>query len=155
MTKKQREIVLEKCNGRCAYCGCKLEGTRWHVDHVIPVERKYVRKGGEILIKGTDVLVTGQQIWDGSLSSLEFEVKPTKLVQSGYHKPENHVLENMMPSCSSCNINKGSKDLEMFRTSLQKGVESLNKYHAQYKMAKRFGLIVEVPKTVVFYFETL
>lgn len=30
-----REAVMAKYGGRCAYCGCKL-GQRWQVDHIKP-----------------------------------------------------------------------------------------------------------------------
>lgn len=40
MDKKVREIVYNKYNGRCAYCGCQL-GTKWHVDHIEPVYRTW------------------------------------------------------------------------------------------------------------------
>ncbi len=31
-----RGRVLVKAVGKCAYCGKRLEGTDWHIDHVIP-----------------------------------------------------------------------------------------------------------------------
>lgn len=33
-SKKIREIVFNKCGGRCAYCGCELESS-WQVDHAV------------------------------------------------------------------------------------------------------------------------
>lgn len=38
LNKKQRELVYNKYNGKCAYCGCNLP-TRWHVDHIEPLCR--------------------------------------------------------------------------------------------------------------------
>lgn len=35
--KKTREQVYQKCNGHCAYCGCKLEYKDMQVDHVVAV----------------------------------------------------------------------------------------------------------------------
>lgn len=35
--KNIREQVYRKCNGHCAYCGCKLEYKNMQVDHVISV----------------------------------------------------------------------------------------------------------------------
>lgn len=35
-----RDAVLDKTNGRCAYCGCEIHG-RFALDHVVPL-----RKGG-------------------------------------------------------------------------------------------------------------
>ena len=34
LSKKERELVYEKCNHRCAYCGCELEYKDMQVDHV-------------------------------------------------------------------------------------------------------------------------
>lgn len=36
MTKKTREIVYQKYNGRCAYCGHKITLKEMQVDHIIP-----------------------------------------------------------------------------------------------------------------------
>ncbi len=38
--------VYEKCNGHCAYCGCKLEYKKMQVDHMNPL-----KKGGENIIE--------------------------------------------------------------------------------------------------------
>lgn len=42
LTKPERRQIYDKCNGHCAYCGCKLEYKDMQVDHVIPLCR-----GGE------------------------------------------------------------------------------------------------------------
>ncbi len=34
ISKKIRELVYKKCNGHCAYCGCKLEYKDMQVDHI-------------------------------------------------------------------------------------------------------------------------
>jgi len=44
MMDKERQIIYNKSNGRCWYCGDKLEGKRWHKDYFEPV----IRDGGEI-----------------------------------------------------------------------------------------------------------
>ncbi len=40
MTKKERQIVFDKYNGKCAYCGCELQ-KGWHVDHIEPIVRNW------------------------------------------------------------------------------------------------------------------
>lgn len=45
LTKKERQIVYDKCKGHCAYCGCEMEYRDMQVDHVIPL-----RRGGEDVI---------------------------------------------------------------------------------------------------------
>ena len=68
--------------------------------------------------------------------------------------PERETIENYNPSCASCNIIKSSMSLETFRSNIKMFVESLNKYHTQYKFAKRYGLVTETNIPVKFYFET-
>ena len=38
LTRVEREKVYARCNGRCAYCGTKIELKNMQVDHVIPME---------------------------------------------------------------------------------------------------------------------
>lgn len=59
-----------------------------------------------------------------------------------------------MPACASCNINKHSMSVEEFRKLVGGFITSLNRDSTQYKIAKRYGFIVEIEKPVVFYFET-
>lgn len=42
-SKKTRDIVYNKTNGKCAYCGCDLK-KGWNIDHVVPVLRDFVTK---------------------------------------------------------------------------------------------------------------
>ena len=37
ISKEIRQLVYNKCNGHCAYCGCKLEYKDMQVDHVLAV----------------------------------------------------------------------------------------------------------------------
>lgn len=39
ISKETRQLVYNKCNGHCAYCGCKLEYKDMQVDHVLAVGR--------------------------------------------------------------------------------------------------------------------
>jgi hypothetical protein len=58
-----------------------------------------------------------------------------------------------MPACASCNINKHAMKLEDFRQLIAGFMKHLNERNTQYKIAKRYGLVVEQQKPVVFYFE--
>ena len=69
--------------------------------------------------------------------------------------PQNESIENLNPACPSCNIMKHSMSLEQFRKSIKQFVQSLNLYNNQYKFAKKYDLIQETDKDVIFYFETL
>lgn len=149
MNKKDREIIFNKYDGKCAYCGCELT-KGWHADHMSPVHRLRKSVGGNWVTKDTGVEPTEQDIINGN-----HMVVPRKTIPNGFHKPHNDVLENMMPSCPSCNIYKHSADLETFRRIISNGPVGLNKQSAQYRFGKRFGLIKETGIDVKFYFETL
>lgn len=84
-----------------------------------------------------------------------YDYRDGKRVLTGCEHPERLHIDNQMPACASCNINKHSESLEGFRKLIAGFVGSLNAYSTQYKIAKRYGFIVEVPKEVVFYFETI
>jgi len=68
-------------------------------------------------------------------------------------RPENHRLENMMPSCPPCNISKAQMSLESWRAWLLGHVNSLNSYNKTYRMAKAYGLVQETGSAVTFHFE--
>jgi 5-methylcytosine-specific restriction endonuclease McrA len=121
-----RELIFNKYEGRCAYCGCVLE-KGWHVDELIPVKRNYV-----------------------------YNKTKAKFVPDGTcEHPERFNIDNQMPACASCNINKHSMSLEDFRYLIQGFMKHLNEVSTQYKIAKRYMLVTETFKPVLFYFETL
>ena len=128
---KDRKIIFEKYGGHCAYCGDELK-KGWHVDHILPVNRlwRHKQKDGE--------MVYGK---NGYVKEYYYEY------------PERDVIENKMPSCPSCNINKHQATIEEFRAWITRYVVSLNKSNTQYQMAKKYGLIQETGKLVTFYFE--
>lgn len=134
MTKADRQKIFDKYGGKCAYCGCELV-KGWHVDEVKPVLRNFKRVGG---VFKNDKYIQPKLVHDGS-----------------YVNPENLHIDNQNPSCASCNINKHSMSLEQFREFIAHFIISLNRDSTQYKIAKRYGLIAEINKPVLFYFETL
>lgn len=48
-----RQIVYEKCDGRCGYCGDFLIDGKFQIDHIEP-KRRYKHNYGEIIIRGGD-----------------------------------------------------------------------------------------------------
>lgn len=112
--KNRRQLIFEKYDGRCAYCGCELQ-KGWHEDHIEPIIRS--------------------------------------LKDNTCERPENNNIDNLNPSCRSCNIQKNSYTLEQFRRNISQFVNSLNKYSTQYKFAKKYGLVLETEIEVKFYFE--
>jgi hypothetical protein len=69
--------------------------------------------------------------------------------------PERLHIDNQNPSCASCNINKHSESLEDFRKAIKGYMKHLNEKSTQYKIAKRYGLVVENDIEVKFHFETV
>ncbi|MHA1199817.1 MAG: HNH endonuclease signature motif containing protein [Candidatus Heimdallarchaeaceae archaeon] len=122
--KEERELIYNKFGGSCAYCGVDLQ-KGWHVDELLPVRR-----------------------------NMKWNKDKTKYVHDGtYEHPERLHIDNQMPSCPSCNINKHSMSLEDFRNLIKGFVVSLNRDSTQYKIAKRYGLVFEADVDIEFYFE--
>lgn len=65
------------------------------------------------------------------------------------------TLENMLPSCRSCNHYKGMFGLEDFRERVEDMPKVLMRDSVTYKNAVRFGLVKPDQHTVVFYFEKM
>jgi hypothetical protein len=79
MSKKLRDFLFNKYNGRCAYCGDLLE-KGWHIDEIEPVRRNH--------------------IYDRVKK--KFVINKDNPMQH----PERLTIENQNPSCSSCNISE-------------------------------------------------
>lgn len=138
-TSKLRPIVAAKFGGKCAYCGTELV-KGWHVDHLIPCRRKFK-------------IIPGHHTGPVGADGFQTMWIPQKTVPDGYDNPEANHIDNLIPSCASCNINKHSDTLEAFRDRIFKFVNSLNQYSVQYQIAKRYGLVKETENPVIFYFE--
>ena len=123
---KKRQAIFDKSNGVCWYCGCELV-KGWHIDHLEPIVRR-----------------------DHSWMSKESR---ELLGASGCDHPERDIEENKVPSCASCNIMKSRLSVEGFRECISNFINSLNSYTNQYKFAKKYGLVTETSKPVVFWFE--
>lgn len=124
LTKSQRAALRQKFSGRCAYCGQEL-GPRWHADHFEPVQRrsKWDREKGQLVATG----------------------------ECGAAEHDN--LENLMPACPACNIDKSVLSLEEWRGKLQRATGVLSRNSPTYRHAVRFGLVQETNAKVMFYFE--
>jgi 5-methylcytosine-specific restriction endonuclease McrA len=125
MNKKDRQIVFNKFGGKCAYCGCELQ-KGWHIDHVNPIRRN---------------------------ESDENIEKFNKFRKTPITRGENNI-SNYNPACRQCNIWKSTYSIEQFRKEVSEQISRLNNYSANYRNAKRFGLIEETGIVVEFYFET-
>lgn len=151
MTKKQqRELIFNKYNGRCAYCGTELQ-KGWHVDEIEPVRRNRKWIPPQFVHKVTGL--PKQNKADIVYNNPDYEWREGRWVADGCIHPERFNLDNQMPACASCNINKHSSSLEDFRSLIQGFMKHLNEVSTQYKIAKRYGLVTEDIKPIVFYFE--
>lgn len=112
-----------KFAGRCAYCGEQL-GERWHADHLLPVVRDCK------WVWGKGFVPTGELL-----------------------RPQHDTIDNMMPACPPCNIDKGSNSLEWWRKKLQDATAVLARNNPTYRHARRFGLVAETGASIRFYFE--
>lgn len=122
---KKRKAIWDKTGGLCWYCGCDLPVKGWHADHIEAIVRNHK--------------------WDRDKREFVFD--------GSCERPENDTEANKVPSCASCNIQKGSLTVEGFRAKISGFINSLNSYHTQYVVAKRYGLLQETELTVTFWFE--
>jgi 5-methylcytosine-specific restriction endonuclease McrA len=122
-----RERVWKKTNGCCAYCGEDLHIKKFQIDHII-CEYNW------------ESYITNKVHIPGFLEHLTIE--------------DLHHFDNLFASCRSCNSYKDTHPLEGFRVQIGKQIERLRN-NWNFKFAKRYGLVAETPKPIVFYFETL
>lgn len=127
MEREIRQKVYKKCGGKCAYCGKELNNV-FQVDHIIP-----------------------KAFWYTHIKS-NFRVP--HFLQHLTVDDVNHI-DNLMPACRVCNKWKSAHHLELFRSEIAEQIKRLNDWSANFRFAKRYGLIKETPKPIVFYFETL
>lgn len=125
MKKSERERVRAMFGGRCAYCGAELSAL-WHADHIEPVMRESRYERGKGFV-------------------------PTGAME----RPDMDCLENLMPACPPCNIDKHCLALDEWRAKLERAPEVLARNYATYRHAVRFGLVEERPQKVRFYFEAM
>ena len=63
-------------------------------------------------------------------------------------------ISNYFPSCRSCNFRKGTFNVEDFRKQLIEQKDNIVKRSFQVRQSIDYGLLVNVDKPIVFYFET-
>lgn len=125
MKPSDRQKILDKFGGRCAYCGVLPTG-KLQVDHIIPKEnfKRYVEK------KRVPPFLKHLTVND-----------------------VNHI-DNLFPACQPCNFYKSCMELETFRIELLKIWLRLYKTSFIYRTACRFNLIRTVNiETVDFHYE--
>jgi hypothetical protein len=68
---------------------------------------------------------------------------------------EADTVDNMLPSCRSCNNYKHTMMLEEFRRQLGKIPDRLQRDISTYSIAKRYGMIAETREPIKFYYEKI
>jgi 5-methylcytosine-specific restriction endonuclease McrA len=86
---------------------------------------------------------------DHLVSKLIFSLKSNKI----YTDKDLNDIDNLMPSCRVCNKWKSAHSLEQFRKEISQQLKRLNEYNANFRFAKKYGLIQETPKDIIFHFE--
>lgn len=125
---ERRQLVYDKFKGHCAYCGDEIKYKDMQVDHIIP-----------------------KQFF---IYHIDGKVKVPKFLKHLKHWNVNHS-DNLNPSCRKCNLLKDTFSLEKFRFVLSQQLKRANEYSTNYRFAKKYGQVIETPKPIVFYFETL
>jgi 5-methylcytosine-specific restriction endonuclease McrA len=64
-------------------------------------------------------------------------------------------IENLNPSCFSCNCSKSSYSIDEWRKELELKTTRLLRDSSQFRIAERFGLVKINKKPLVFYFEKI
>jgi len=84
-------------------------------------------------------------------------IRPKRRFSVGHidNIPKYHVddLQNLNPACRVCNNWKLVWTVDEFRYEIEQQVKRLRKYRAQYRLAERYGLVINIDKPVIFYFE--
>ncbi len=83
---------------------------------------------------------------------IEYKDMQVDHVISVYGKYGSNDLDNLMPTCRMCNFYKSTYSLDDFRKNLETLHERLQKTFI-YRLALKYGLVVEIKKEVIFYFE--
>lgn len=142
ISKAQRETLRMKFGGRCAYCGIELPEKGWHADHVEPVLREWWKN---------------RPAWKEAHSK-RYDADTRKYIdvelqKAGFLAPENDTADNLFPSCRACNIDKHASSLESWRKQMEDRVGVCRRNYSAFRHAERFGLVQEIKKPVVFWFE--
>lgn len=137
LTKQQRLQLRMKFGGKCAYCGCELPEKGWHADHVEPVMREWWKRRPKVIWE----IVNGHPV----------QREEKQVV--GLMRPENDEIDNLFPACAPCNLDKHCMSLEGWRGIVAEKVRVLRDNYSAFKHAERFGLVQEIKKPIVFWFE--
>lgn len=90
--KPNKGDVWIKTGGKCAYCGNKISRKHTTIDHIIPKSRF------EPIVKAKQMPVFLSHLTTSDVDH----------------------IDNLLPSCSTCNGKKGTMSVEKYRASISK-----------------------------------
>lgn len=124
ISKAIRQMVYDKYNGHCAYCGKGITMKNMQIDHITPVMwTVYGTKEQREPIE--------QMVATGTMDS----------------------IDNYMPACRSCNYYKGMGDIESLRNRILTQLDHTCRSSFQVRLAMQYGMIEYKPWDGKFYFE--
>lgn len=106
--------------------------------------------GGRCAYCGCEIKLKGFHV-DHLISLCEYRNKIQYYVNQNFNP---HKIENLMPSCASCNNYKRAHSLSYFRSEIENQVIRQRKRNPMFRLAERFCQISCHPKPVVFFFES-
>lgn len=104
---------------------------------------------GKCAYCGCDISIGKFQI-DHIVSKSHYQQHARHYIEQGFNVES---IDNLNPSCCSCNNYKRDFTLEGFREQIESQIDRLRRDKPTFRMAERFGLIQCIPKKVKFYFE--
>ena len=126
ISKAIRQMVYDKYNGHCAYCGKGIAMKDMQIDHITPVMwAVYGTKKQRESIE--------QMVATGTMDS----------------------IDNDMPACRSCNYYKGMGDIESLRNRILTQLDHTCCSSFQVRLAMQYGMIEYKPWDGKFYFERI
>lgn len=126
LKKEIREKVHLKYGYKCGYCGIEIKYNEMQVDHIIP-QNEFI-------------------------THIKNQWRIPEFLKHLTESDVNHY-DNLMPTCRVCNNWKGVFTIDAFRQEVFEQVKRLNDYSTNYRMAKKYNLVVETVKPIIFYFE--
>jgi 5-methylcytosine-specific restriction endonuclease McrA len=111
----------------------------------------YNKFGGKCAYCGCDIKLKGFQV-DHIVSLRRYRSHFVHYNSIGFNP---HLIDNLNPSCQSCNNYKRDNTIDFFRTEIESQIEKLRRHRPTFRLAERYGLIECKPKRIEFYFETI
>ena len=145
ISKKLREQVYQKYNGRCAYCGCELAIKDMQVDHLIP---NYILDNPVYLESRNNLTDIEKKALSAVTETYADEFGKERFIAIRGDHPD-----NLMPTCRQCNFYRQTSTLNDFRHNIEETLWHKLEKDFNYRLLTKYGCIEEHRKQITFYFE--